>query len=211
MNQEQSQREYDFPNRISRIILISVREVIGENSMSAVLNTGRLAHWIGVDPPADFGAGLTFREVGDLFEALEAIYGVRSGINLARQAGHESFKYWIKGFGSIIGLADFILRVFPLTLRVRIGIEVLAEILNRYTGLHAGLGESNESFFLTLEPAGFCWGSQTDTPACSYFIGLLEEVLFWISRGRRFNVEETSCIACGDPICTFSVDKQVIE
>ena len=211
MNQEQSQREYDFPNRISRYILLPVQEVIGESSMSTVLNTGSLTHWIGVDPPADFDAGLTFREVGDLFEALEAIYGVTGGLRLARQAGHESFKYWIKGFGSVIGLADFVLRIIPLTLRARIGIEVLAEILNRYTGLHASLGESNERFFLTLEPGGFCWGRQTDTPACSYFVGLLEEVLYWISRGRRFNVEETTCIACGDPICTFSVDKQVTE
>jgi predicted hydrocarbon binding protein len=179
--------------------------------MSAVLNTGRLAHWIDVDPPADFKAGLTFREVGDLFEAIEAIYGVRSGIRLAKQAGHESFKYWIKGFGSIIGLADFLLRVFPLSLRTRMGIEVLAELLNRHTDLHAGLVESKENFTLTLEPGGFCWGRHTDVPACGYFVGLLEEVLFWISRGKRFNIEEQTCIACGDPVCTFHVDKQVAE
>ncbi len=210
MNQEQTQREYDFPNRISRIILLSMRDVIGENGMSAVLNTGRLAHWIGVDPPADFDAGLTFREVGNLFEALEGIYGVRGGLKFARQAGHEGFKYWIKGFGGAIGLADFVLRVFPLSLRARIGIEVLADIFNRYTGLRVGLGESSERYFFAMESGGFCQGRQTDTPACSYVVGLIEELLFWISRGRRYNVEETSCIACGDPICTFSVDKQAL-
>jgi len=211
VNQEQTQSEYDFPNRISRIILLSMRDVIGENGMSAVLNTGRLAHWIDVDPPVDFDAGLTFVEVGDLFEALEGIYGVQGGLKLARQAGHESFKYWIKGFGSAIGLADFVLRFFPLSLRARIGIEVLAEIFNRYTGFLVGLGEGRERYFFTIESGGFCWGRQTDAPACSYVVGLIEEVLFWISRGQRFNVEEISCIACGDPLCTFSVDKQVLE
>jgi predicted hydrocarbon binding protein len=179
--------------------------------MNAVLNTGSLSHLINVEPPADFDAGLTFREVGDLFEALEAIYGIRNGKRLAKQAGHESFKYWIKGFGGVIGLADFVLRIFPRTLRARMGIEVLAETLNRYTGLHASLEESTEKFFLALQPGGFCWGRQTDTPACSYFVGLLEEVLLWISRGQRYYVEETTCIACGDSSCTFSVNKQVLE
>jgi predicted hydrocarbon binding protein len=210
VNQEQTQREYDFPNRISRIILRSMRDVIGENGMSTVLNTGRLAHWIDVDPPANFDAGLTFREVGDLFEALEAIYGVRNGLKLAKQAGHESFKYWIQGFGSVIGFADFVLRFLPLSLRTRIGIEVLADIFNSYTGLQVSLGEGSERYFFTLEPGGFCWGRHTDAPACGYVVGLIEEVLFWISRGRQFTVEETSCIACGDPICTFTVDKQTL-
>jgi hypothetical protein len=186
-----------------------MQEIIGDNGMSAVLNTGRLGHWIGVVPPVDFETGLTFREVGNFFEALEAIYGVRNGTRLARQAGNGSFKHWIKGFGSIIGVADFILSIFPITLRARIGIEVLAEILSRYANLQVNIQESRDDFILTMEPAGFCWGRHTEAPACSYFVGLLEEVLFWISRGRRFNVEEVACIACGDTVCRFNVDKQV--
>ena len=211
MNTELTQREYDFPNRISRIILVSLRDVLGENGMSSVLNTGRLAHWINVDPPVDFEAGLTFREVGDLFEALEGIYGVRGGEKHARQAGHESFKYWIKGFGSAVGLADFTLRFFPLGMRIRLGIETLAGIFNHYTALQVALGESNDVYFFTIEPAGFCWGRQTEKPACGFIVGLLEEVLFWLGRGRLFDVEETSCIACGDPICTFNIRKLQLQ
>ena len=72
------------------------------------------------------------------------------------------------------------LRFFPLSLRARIGIEVLAEIFNRYTGFLVGLGEGRERYFFTIESGGFCWGRQTDAPACGYVVGLIEEVLFWI-------------------------------
>lgn len=211
MNQGLSESTYDFPNRISRIILLSIRDVIGESGMSAVLNTGRLAHWIGVETPSDFEAGLTFREVGGLFDALEAMYGVSGGDRFARQAGHESFKYWIKGFGSTIGVADFTLRFIPLPLRTRIGIEVLAGIFSRYTGMQVGLDEGSERYFFTIESGGFCQGRHTDMPACGYVVGLLEEVLWWINRGHHLTVEETSCMACGDPICTFNVDKHVSD
>jgi predicted hydrocarbon binding protein len=50
-------------------------------------------------------------------------------------------------------------------------------------------------------------GRHTETPACAFPAGILDETLFWVSRGRRFSVEETACMARGDPVCTFSVGK----
>jgi predicted hydrocarbon binding protein len=39
-------------------------------------------------------------------------------------------------------------------------------------------------------------------------VGLLEESLRWVSRGRRFKVEEVSCIATGDETCTIVISKK---
>ena len=48
---------YAFSNKISRIILLSMQEVIGENGLNAVLNIARLPHYIESYPPADFDQG----------------------------------------------------------------------------------------------------------------------------------------------------------
>jgi predicted hydrocarbon binding protein len=200
-----------FPNKISRILLRAVQDVIGENGSQAVFTTARLTELIDDLPPADFEPGLTYAEVGRLFEAIESIYGVSGGRQLARQAGQTSFRYWIEGFGSIVGLADVIFRVLPLKMRVKIGIEVVAEIFNRYSGQRVVLGEGSDSYFFVLERCGFCEGRRADAPICAFPVGLLEETIFWVSRGNRFSVEETSCIACGDPVCTICVGKELQE
>ena len=207
MSEDRTQRYACFPNRISRILLQATGDVLGANGSSAVLTTARLSHLIGNYPPADFESGLTFIEVGRLFEAIEGIYGVSGGQRLLRQAGRESFKYWMEGFGGAIGVADIALRVLPHAVRARIGIEVLAEIFNRYSGQQVSLGEGPGNYFFTLEVCGFCAGRHTDGPACSFPIGILEELLLWVSRGRHFTIEEASCIACGDPVCTLYIDK----
>lgn len=211
MSEDRAQHHAYFPNRISRILLLAIEDVLGASGSSAVLTTSRLSHLIGNYPPSDFEAGLAYVEVGRLFDAIEGIYGVRGGRRLMQQAGRESFKYWVEGFGGAIGIADLALRVLPLSLRARIGIEVLAEIFNRYSGQRVTLGEGTDSYFFALETCGFCWGRHTDEPSCSFPIGILEESLYWVSRGRHFIIEETTCIACGDPVCTLYVDKVPLD
>lgn len=200
-----------FPNRIARILLRAVQDVIGENGSHAVLTTARLPHLIEGLPPEDFEPGLQYAEVGRLFDAFESIYGVSGGRRLARQAGQTSFQYWMEGFGSVVGLADVVFRILPLRTRVKIGLEVVAEVFNRYSGQHVMLGEGRESYFIVLERCGFCEGRRADVPVCAFPVGLLEETLFWVSRGNRFAVEETSCIACGDPVCTICIDKEPLD
>jgi bacteriochlorophyll 4-vinyl reductase len=200
-----------FPNKISRILLRAVQDVIGEHGSQAVLTTARLPELIEAQPPADFEPGLTYAEVGRLFEAIGSIYGVSGGQRLAREAGQASFKYWIEGFGTIAGLAEVVFRILPLKLRVKIGIEVVVEISNRYSGQRMVLGEGRNSYFIVLERCGFCEGQRADAPICAFPVGLLEETLFWVSRGNRFSVEETSCIACGDPVCTIRIGKEPQE
>ena len=53
-----------FPNKISRILLVAMQEVMGKNGINAVLNTARLSHFIENYPLPNFEPGLTFEEVG---------------------------------------------------------------------------------------------------------------------------------------------------
>jgi hypothetical protein len=202
---------YHFPNRISRILLMAMYETLGKNGASAVLNTARLQHLIDNFPLPNFEPGLTFEEAGRLFQALEGIYGVRGGRRLSQQIGHICFKYGMDGLGGVAGVADFALRFLPISLRVHLGLEVLAEILNRYADQQIVLGEDAQYYFFVMERSGLCWNRHTESPACALMVGLLEESLYWVTRGQHFWVEETTCLACGDPVCTMQISKATLD
>jgi predicted hydrocarbon binding protein len=36
-------------------------------------------------------------------------------------------------------------------------------------------------------------------------------MVFWISGGKNFRIEETSCIATGDSACTLIIDKRPLD
>ncbi len=178
---------YCLPNRMARILLMSMREVMGHGGLNAILNTARLPYSVDTYPPADFDAGLTCQEVNRLMEAVEGIYGVRSGRRLARHSGRYCFRFGIEGLRGVIGVADFFLRFLPLVWRVRLGLEVLMEILGRYTAFEVSLVEDEVHFLLELHGDGQV---ETQGAAGALIAGLVEEVLYWVSRGRHFIVED---------------------
>ncbi len=202
-----TQQSYSFPNKISRILLLSMAEVMGQNGLNAVLNTATLQKFVSHLPSTNFDAGLTFEETARLFEAVEGIYGIRGGQRLAHQTGQMAFKYGVQDFRGVLGIADFVFRVLPLAFRMRIALEVQAEIFNRYSDQHILLGENQESFFWVMDRCGICWGRRSQQPTCSFLVGLLDESLYWVSNGRRFKVEEVACVAVGAEACVIAVQK----
>jgi len=190
------------------MVLLALEEVLGRNGLNTVLNLARLSYLSAGYPPPNFVLAVPFDEVAALLGAIDEMYGTQSGQLLAFRAGRACFKYGIRDLGALVGLADVGLRLLPLSWRVRIGCEVLAEILNRYSDYRVSLRQDDESYLWVAERCGICWQRQTNYPACALTVGLLQETLYWVSGGRKFAVEEISCIAMGDATCTLRVGKR---
>jgi predicted hydrocarbon binding protein len=56
-----------------------------------------------------------------------------------------------------------------------------------------------------------CWGRQSITPTCHFTVGLLQEFLSWLSGGKIYLVEETSCKAKGDTVCQIRIDQKPLD
>jgi len=188
-----------------------MEDVMGRNGVNAVLNLARLQHRIGNYPPNNFEKEFSFDEVGQLFQALDEMYGPRGGRGLARRAGHSCFKFGVKDFGPMLGIADLTFRVLPLGMKLRVGFEVLSQTFNKFTDHLVRLGEDSQYFHWIMERCGTCWGRKTDSPCCHLAVGILEEGLYWVSGGKNFYVEEVSCIAAGDQSCTILVGKYPLD
>ncbi|MBN1177661.1 MAG: 4-vinyl reductase [Anaerolineae bacterium] len=202
---------YAFPNKMGRIALLALEDVMGRNGLSAIFNLANLRHLHSNYPPNNFDMGFSFEELSRLLGALDEMYGPRGGRGLAIRAGRACFRFGIKDFGPMLGIADLAFRVMPLTMKLRVGFDVFAEVFNRFSDHKVRLEEEEDRFLWVTERCGFCWGRTTAAPCCYVSVGLLQEGLYWVSGGRHFEVEETSCIAAGDEACVIEVGKAPVD
>ena len=184
---------------------------MGRNGLNAILNLARLQHRIDGYPPDNFDKEFSFDELGRILQALDEMYGPRSGRALARRAGRACFRLGVKDFGPMLGFADLAFRVLPMGMKLKIGFEVLAETFNKFTDHRVRLVEDDQYFRWVIERCGICWGRGCDAPCCHLAVGILEEGLYWASGGKTFYVEEVSCIAAGDSTCDVLIGKRPLD
>jgi predicted hydrocarbon binding protein len=196
---------------MGRMLLLALEDVMGKNGVNAVLNLARLRHRVNNFPVNNLELEFGFDELGNIMQALEDMYGPRSGRSLAIRAGRAGFKYGLREFGSLLGLADLAFRLLPLGMKLRVGLNAMADTFNNFTDQRVRLEEESGHFSYIIERCPVCWGRHADRPCCYAAMGLLQEMVFWISNGKSFGIKEVSCIAAGDSACTFIVGKHPLD
>jgi len=202
---------YYYPNKMVRIVLLAMEEVMGRNGVNAVLNLAQLRHLVNSFPPNNFDRQVTFEELGAIMQSLDLMYGPRSGRGLALRAGRASFKYGLKEFGPVLGIADLAFRLLPLPMKLKVGADVFGETLNKFSDQVVRLSETEDQFIWQNVRCPLCWGRHSETPCCFLAVGILQEALYWVSGGKYFEVNETTCVACGDEVCTIVIEKKPLD
>jgi predicted hydrocarbon binding protein len=202
--------QYYYPNRMGRIILLSMEEVMGRNGVNAVLNLASLPSFIENYPPDDTGLGFPFGTVSHLTEVLEQAYGPHGGRGLAVRVGRACFNYGVRQYGTQMGLTEMAFRLLPLPAKLHAGAKAFAELFNKFTDQQVRVEEEDGKILWHIERCPLCWDRKTQDPVCHLAVGLLQEALYWVSGGKVFNVEEKTCIAAGDPTCTIVIDQSPI-
>ena len=198
---------YFYPNRMGRIVLLAMEEILGRSGVNAVLNLASLSNYISNYPPHNQDLSVPFETISRLQAALEDAYGPRGGRGLALRAGRACFKYGLREFGAELGPTDLALRFLPLPTKLKVGSEAFTGLFNRFSDQRVRLEFDQGHIFWNIERCPLCWGRHADAPACHLAVGLLQEALYWVSGGKFFNVEETRCIAKGDAACTIVIDQ----
>jgi predicted hydrocarbon binding protein len=202
---------YFYPNKMVRIVLLAMEEVMGRNGVNAVLNLAHLHHLVNNFPPNNFDRQVTFEELGAMMRSLDEMYGPRGGRGLALRAGRACFKYGIKEFGPVLGIADLTFRLLPLNMKLKVGADVFSELFNKFSDQVVRLEEGEDRFLWNIVRCPVCWGRTAEAPCCHLAVGILQESLYWVSGGKNFEVQETACIACGDPACTIVIEKKPLD
>lgn len=198
---------YHYPNRMGRIILLSMEEVMGVNGVNAVLKLASHTSLIENYPSDDTQPNFPFSTVSNLGETLEQVYGPHGGRGLALRIGRACFNYGVRQYSVQLGLTEMAFRLLPLPLKLTAGARALAELFNNFTDQRVRIEEDDRKLLWHIERCPLCWERHTHEPACHLAVGLLQEGLFWLSGGKVYNVEEKTCIAAGDKTCTIEIDQ----
>jgi predicted hydrocarbon binding protein len=203
--------EYFYANKFARISLLALEEVMGKNGLNAILNLAHLPHLIDNFPPDNLERGFNFADYSAFNTALEEMYGPRGGRGLAQRAGRATFNDALRNFGALAGVGDLAFKVLPLQAKLRIGLPAMAKIFSTISDQHSTVSERHDEFVYTIHRCPVCWGRKNvDKPVCYIATGLLQESLKWVSGGNEFRVNESHCIAMGDPTCEFVIQKTPI-
>lgn len=207
----QNRPVYYYPNKLSRIILMSIEEIIGHNGLNAVLNQANLKNFINNIPPNNDGQLMNFDEISRIHISLEQLYGPRGGRGLALRSGRVCFKNGLREFGEEMRINNPDFRLLPPDMKILVSIKNMAKLFNKYSENRVRVEERPERILWVVEQCPVCWNRSTDTQVCYLDIGLLQESLYWVSGGKFFNVEEIQCVAMGSATCTIAIDKTTLE
>jgi predicted hydrocarbon binding protein len=200
-----------YPNKIGRIYLMAMEEVMGSNGIKAVLNLAKVPELIGNYPSNSLAREFDFSDFGAIGAAIEEMYGPRGGRGLALRAGRASFAQGLSEFGSVVGASELAFKVIPLGTKVKVGLKAMAETFTKFSDQTSGVEESDDYFVYTIYQCPVCWGRTSEKPICYGAVGILQEGLRWVSGGKDFKVEEIKCHAAGDENCVFYIYKEPLN
>lgn len=199
---------YYYANKFSLIMLDALEDVLGENGLKTILNLAHLPELIDNPPPNNLQKEFDFADVSAINQALEEIYGPRGGRGLALRAGRATFSDSLRNFGALAGAGDLAFKILPLNTKMRIGVPSMARIFTQVSDQHSTSKEYNDKFVYTIHRCPVCWGRHDlDKPVCFIAVGLLQAGLIWLSGGKEFRVNESKCVALGDEVCEFIIQK----
>lgn len=206
-----TQSGYYYPNKMGRILLISMEEVMGKNGLNALLNLIDLRDYMQELPPDNLEREFDFAHISNLNKALREIYGPRGGRGLALRGGRAIFSRGLRQFGALAGVSDLAFKVLPLKTKLKIGVPAVARIFSQFSDQASYVEEQDDHFRYTIERCSECWQQTTDRPVCYIAVGILQETLRWVSGGLEFRVDQIACRSMGDSHCVFRIDKDPIK
>jgi predicted hydrocarbon binding protein len=196
-----------FPNRLGRITLLALEEVMGKSGLNALLNLSSLPHLIDNYPNNDDDKTISFETTSQLQHALEQGYGPHGGRGLALCAGRVFFSAGLRTYGTELGLNDTSFHLQPPDLKFMSVLNSLTDFFNQYTDQRVILKDTEQSILWCIERCPWCWGRQESEPVCHMAVGMLQEALYWVSGGKIYNIVEETCIAQGDPACLIAIER----
>lgn len=203
---------YTLPNRLARITLETVEELLTPKGMESLLALAHLQHLIGNYPAANLERGFDFAEMGALNLGLEELYGPRGGRGLALRAGRTVFANALSHFGALAGVEAAAFKILPINLKLKVGLGAIARIFNDLSDQRSSVEEKAHEFHYLVHRNSICWGrSREEKPVCFMMVGILQEALNRISSGQEFRVDEAECQAAGGQFCRFVIQKEPIS
>jgi hypothetical protein len=199
-----------YPNKIARIYLTSIEELIGPEAMETVLSLSRMPELADRYPPDNMSRQFDFADFSAIGAALETMYGQRGERGLGLHAGKACFNQGVADFASISGIGDLATKTIPFRARLKIGLKAMARVFDQFSDQVTSVTEAEDYFLYTIHRCPVCWGRTSQKPICYVAGGIIQAGLHWFTNGQIFEVQEVTCQAMGAEGCQFQIRKEPV-
>lgn len=202
---------YYYSNKLGRIILLAMDDVLGRNPVNALLRQAGLRHFINNYPPNTFDRQVSFDEISALLAGLDDLYGPLGAHRIGLRVGREAFTYGLSEFGRSLGVSDLSFRLLPTSMKLKVGAELFASVFNQFSDQQVDIEETGDMINWQITRCPMCWNRTSSTPCGALATGALQEALHWVSDGRTFHVEEVECVAQGASRGVFEIHRTPLD
>lgn len=197
-----------YANKVVRLYLLAIEEVIGKNGLNATLNMAHLSNLVDNYPPENLDKEIDFADFSTINMAVEEIYGEKGGRLLSIRAGKIYFAAALRAFGESGGTFSPEFSALPPLEKLRAGLAIAAKLANQMSDQNIALEERENDFVYTIQNCPACWGRKgVAKPMCGMPTGFLQGCVSWLLEGKEFSLWEEKCKAVGDEHCVFIIDK----
>jgi hypothetical protein len=201
-----------IPAELSCLFLGGLEEILGREEVQSLLQTPDLYP----AAPRDVDIFQKPMSKGDLNLILSSVntrYGALGSKGLFLRVGRVFFKDFYRIHYQELGLLDLNYRMLPKPERIKVGLEKIATVFEKFYPGGALVDENENTYFWKFDCLSGYYGNETNRIALTYFfLGIFQEFLAWVTGGKYFHpVREVNGI---DPIslkCVIEVDKHFIS
>lgn len=205
-------KQYFYPNLYGRIMLESVEQQIGKDGLAKLLESAGLSRYTTKFPPDDMKKAFPFDDVGALCRAIYTTYGRDRAREIALHAGRLSFRSGIAEFKDLVSAISPVLYAGSEAKRYKMGLQIYSRLFNMISDQVVEVDEDDAAWYWRVTRCPLCWGWHgASEPVCFLINGVMDASFEWISDGKHFEMEETSCIARGDAHCTVRISKATLS
>jgi divinyl protochlorophyllide a 8-vinyl-reductase len=185
------------PNAVTQ--LIEALRAAGLDAVMAPIFAEVGAHdWLR-DPPATM---VDAKQVGRLHRAVRARLAPKQGATVMADAGRRTADYLLAA--RIPRQAQLLLRLLPARVAARLLVAAIRAHAWTFAGSGRFIAEMGMPTRFVLADNPLCAGEHADHPVCAWHAAVFER-LFQALIAPSARAIETSCSACGDKSCSFTV------
>jgi predicted hydrocarbon binding protein len=195
-------------NKAYRVILEGVIEIVGSNGLKSVLNYSGLTKYLDDLPPNNSEkSGPKISEVAALSAGIEEVFGKQGARAILFQVGRMQAKWGVEENPDIAQQALSAMSGMSESDRAKVILNYTADTISKQLNTETWIEEEGASFLYKDKAATHCFNRESNLPVCYTTTGFVAGLVAWAVGGNGWKVEETGCMAMGEPFCVYRIYK----
>ena len=200
-----------IPNSLMYVALLTLKDIMGDNGLNALLNLSELSKYREEFPPNNDKIEIPLPDFSGLLKGILDIFGEKGARPLLYNLGRRSFNVILDENPALLGLARLGLKVLPKKKRIDKLYSISSKETNKIFGENQKYYLSDEGFVFEIYDCFWCKGLKTEGPICFAEVGWDAEAAKWASGGDEHEVKEVLCRAKGDDVCKVVISPEPIK